>query len=278
MGRKVLMINPGYYETGDYGYSYMPNMGLLKIGRYFRSKGINTKYIDFCIPIRLHLGDQTLKNFYTRAPFVRWAECGNFKSEGIAKQIKYYGMPHDQIKQIIKEQNPTEIWLGTGLTYYWESVKDLAVICKNIYPKIPLLLGGIYATLWPEHARTHIPCDMVHIGPIDDIDDLMPDYDLDENKTSVRVIQTGKGCHIFPPCSFCSVISLDPKFKPIAPDRVFNYIQEEMEIGGKKRIIIKETCTTCDCIIWERFTEYTMPRRKIDTSQFGTVSNTSSIQ
>ena len=62
------------------------------------------------------------------------------------------------------------------------------------------------------------------------------------------------------------------------PEQHFNYIQEEMEIGGKKRIIIKETCTTCDCIIWERFTEYTMPRRKIDTFQFGTVSNTSSIR
>jgi radical SAM superfamily enzyme YgiQ (UPF0313 family) len=66
---------------------------------------------------------------------------------------------------------------------------------------------------------------------MDDIDDLMPDYSLDSTISSVRTIQLGKGCNVSPPCSFCAVVAMDPKFKVLSPDTVFNYMQEEYAKG-----------------------------------------------
>lgn len=233
MKRKVLLLSPGYFEFGDYGYHDMPNMGLLKIARYFKNTGVDFEYYDFSLPPRLCNTNFNLKNTFKNAPFVKYVECGNYKSEGILKPQKYYGASYSSIVDIIKEADPTEIWISSGLTYYWESVRDLVNICKEIHPNIPVLVGGIYATLWPQHCKDNMPVDYVHVGPLDDIDDLMPYYEADNLRahSNTRTIQLGKGCNVNPPCSFCAVVAMDPKFKALKPDVLFNYIKEEHSKG-----------------------------------------------
>lgn len=233
MKRKALLIHPPYYEFGDYGYHDMPPMGLLKIARHLKQKGVEVEYHDFSNPMRLADVSVNLKDTFKDAPFVKYVECGNYESEGIVKPQKYYGAPHSVIRQIIRESNPTEIWLSTGLTYYWEGARDVAIIAKEEHPNVPLLVGGIYATLYPEHCRTHLPADYVHVGPMDDIDELMPDYSVDNLRadSTVRTIQMGKGCNVSPPCSFCAVVAMDPKFKSIKPDVLFSYINKEVNNG-----------------------------------------------
>ena len=61
-------------------------------------------------------------------------------------------------------------------------------------------------------------------------------------------------------------------------DQKFNFIQEELQIGESRKIIIKESCTKCDVVIWQQITQYRMPSRKVDTTQFGAVQNTRAIQ
>lgn len=205
MQRQPLLINPSYYEFGDYGYHEMPPMGLLKIARYLKNSAVNLQYLDCSLPMRLTDTGINLKEHYKSAPFVRMVKCGNFKNEGIMKPQKYYGLPHSQIRQAIREAKPTEIWLTSGLTYYWEAMRDIARICKDEYPKVPLLVGGIYPTLYPDHADKELGADYIHIGPLEDIDSLLPDYTIDYNRfmSSVRTIQLNKGCNVQPACSFC---------------------------------------------------------------------------
>lgn len=231
--RKILLINPGYYEVGDYGYYHQPPMGILKIGSYFKKKGAQVELLDCAIPSRLVDTGTNLKDYAKNAPFVKMVKCGNYENEGISKAQRYFGMPHLAIRERIKAAKPTEIWLGTGLTYYWEAVRDVAIMCKDIYPDVPLLLGGIYPTLYPQHAQDHIPHDYLHQGPLDDIDDEFPDYTLyDDEYDSTRTLQLGKGCNVVPPCSFCAVVAMDPKFKTLSPDATYSYIKKEYELHG----------------------------------------------
>jgi hypothetical protein len=230
--RKVLLIKPGIHEVGDYGNYYQPPMGLLKIGRYFKNKGIDVSYLDASMPLRLAGGGLNTKALYPDAPFTRYLPCGNYKNEKIAKAQRFYGMPQTDLRNSIADSKATEVWIGAGLTYYWEGVRDIASIVRQELPGAAILLGGIYPTLWPEHAVNNIDCDYVHKGPLDDIDDLMPDYDLDSTTSSIRTIQLGKGCNVNPPCSFCAVVAMDPKFKVLASDVVFKYMQEEYKKGG----------------------------------------------
>ncbi len=232
MKRKALLLAPGYYEFGDYGYNDQPYMGLLKIARYFKNKGVEIEYHDFSLPPLVASFNKNLKELYS-GHFKRFIPCGNFENEGIMKAQKYYGAPYSAIEEIIKNSNPTEIWLSSGLTYYWEAVRDVAMICKKYYPDVPLLLGGIYATLFPAHAQNHIPADYVHVGPFEDVDDLMPDYSVDalRYRSSIRTIQIAKGCHLKVPCTWCAVHAMDNKFKGISPDPTFAYLKQEYANG-----------------------------------------------
>lgn len=229
--RKVLLVKPGIHEVGDYGNYHQPAMGLLKIGRYFKNKGVDVSYLDMSMPLRLDGNTLNTKDVYPDAPFVRFLRCGNYENEKIVKAQRYYGAPDSEIRNAIRDSGATEVWIGAGLTYYWEAVRDMANIVRQELPKAMILLGGIYPTLWPQHASDNVDCDYIHKGPMDDIDDLMPDYSLDTNLSSIRTIQLGKGCNVSPPCSFCAVVTMDPKFKVLSPDTVFNYMQEEYAKG-----------------------------------------------
>ena len=229
MKRKILLLNPGYHEFGDYGYYHQSPMGLLKIGSYFKKTNKEVHFIDCSIPPKLMDTGCNLKEYYKDAPFVRMVKCGNHENEGISKAQKYYGLPHRIIRERVKSINPTEVWVGSGLTYYWESVRDCIDIVKDTIPGVPVLLGGIYPTLYPDHASSNTRADYIHIGPLDDIDDELPDYSLYGNQQieTSRTIQLGKGCNVNPPCSFCAVVAMDPKFRSLAPDKVFDYILHE---------------------------------------------------
>jgi uncharacterized radical SAM superfamily protein len=230
--RRVLLVNPGYYEVGDYSYAYQPPMGLLKIARYLKKKNVAVEYLDFSVPARIWSDGKSLKNVFASAPVVRQQPCGNFESEGISKAVRYYGVPHDEIKRRIKAANPTEVWLGTNLTYYWEAARDVAQICKDIYPDVPVLAGGIYASLFPEHADANLNVDIVVQGPLPDIDDLFPDYSIDTTYRTSRTFQLGKGCHLKVPCSFCAVHAMEGGiFKGIKAQSTFDYIKEEYDKG-----------------------------------------------
>lgn len=233
MKRKVLLVSPGYYESGDYGYALQPPMGLFKIARYFKNKGVEVEYLDCQLPPRIADTNINTKNHFIDAPFVKYLPCGNFEQEGILKPQRYFGIPHRVIREKIRAAKPTEIWVSTGLTYYWESVQEVVTICKEVFPTVPVFIGGIYASLYPQHASKMVAADYIHVGALEDIDGLMPDYDIDPSKKSIRTIQISKGCNVNPPCSFCAVVSLDPKFSPLNEDNVFNYIQEEYKKGAR---------------------------------------------
>lgn len=47
---------------------------------------------------------------------------------------------------------PDEIWVSSIMTYWWESTKDVIDVCREVFPKAVIRVGGIYPTLAPEHA------------------------------------------------------------------------------------------------------------------------------
>jgi len=44
---------------------------------------------------------------------------------------------------------PDEIWISSIMTYWWESTKDVIDVCREVFPKAVMRVGGIY----PSQAR-----------------------------------------------------------------------------------------------------------------------------
>lgn len=59
---------------------------------------------------------------------------------------------------------PDEIWISSIMTYWWESTRDVIQVCKQVFPKALIRVGGIYPTLAPEHAMANLGLrDPLHI-------------------------------------------------------------------------------------------------------------------
>jgi hypothetical protein len=76
-----------------------------------------------------------------------------------------------------------------------------------MYPEVEIWLGGIYASLLPDHAITS-GADHVHIGIFHEAEDLVPDYSLIPGWKS-SILFASRGC--IRNCSFCTVPKLEGK-------------------------------------------------------------------
>jgi radical SAM superfamily enzyme YgiQ (UPF0313 family) len=130
------------------------------------------------------------------------------------------------------------------MTYWYLGVKRVVEIIREIFPQTPIILGGIYATLMPEHAKEVIKPDFIITGPgeiktlklladlfhlpfnemkiPENLDDYpYPAFDL-INHPDYLVILTSRGCPYN--CSFCAQKKIYDRFIQRNPDRVVEEI------------------------------------------------------
>jgi excisionase family DNA binding protein len=55
--------------------------------------------------------------------------------------------------------------MTSSMTFRWHSLRDAIALTKEVFPKVPIALGGIYATLAYEHALQHSGADFVIQAP-----------------------------------------------------------------------------------------------------------------
>lgn len=120
---------------------------------------------------------------------------------------------------------PDRIYVTSLFTWSWKPVWAAVRHYKTIFPNAHVSLGGIYASLLPQHARLS-GADYVHEGLWHDIDGQVPAYDLvPEWKASI--LFATRGCPR--KCGFCSVPKLEG-----APVPALASIDSQLHPGHKK--------------------------------------------
>jgi hypothetical protein len=143
----VLGINPffdDYYCFHD--YKYQP-IGILSVLATLRAAGYEVAFLDA----------QTNRRQQTRKPKeLEKTEGGYYR----------YGMGDKEYKAALMEYaDPQVILMTSSMTFRWHSVRDCIALTKEVLPDVPVVLGGIYATLAYEHAKKHSGADFVIQGP-----------------------------------------------------------------------------------------------------------------
>ena len=96
----------------------------------------------------------------------------------------------------------------TSLFTYWSKyVRDSVQFYKSSYPKAEVIVGGIYASLMPEHCKSYTNCDQVFIGQHEQAEACYPAYDLVD--VDYQIIHGMRGCTRT--CSFCGIWRLEKK-------------------------------------------------------------------
>src|SRR5438552_3911689 len=136
-------------------------------------------------------------DYYTRYP-----PLGLLK---IAQLERSRGSSVRLVRGCKEEPEPDYVYVTSLFTYSWRAVHQAVRYYKTRFPHVPVHLGGIYASLLPEHAATS-GADEIHVGLLPETEDLMPAWDLIPEWDG-SILFASRGC--IRKCGFCSVPKLE---------------------------------------------------------------------
>lgn len=246
---QALLINPWICDFSAYDLWASP-LGLLSLASVLRSGGWQVRLLD-CTD-RWHPALAA-----GHPPRERAYHVGKYRAEEIPKpaslawmprRYKRYGLPLETfVEELEKGPAPDLILLSSRMTYWYPGVAEAAELCRRLFPQTPLLLGGVYATLCPEHAQAVCRPDRLVKGegepqlarlvselgakPLElspeladarNLDALpFPAYDLLSSRKALA-IETSRGCPFR--CAYCSTGTLHPGYRRKSPARVVDEI------------------------------------------------------
>ena len=153
---------------------------------------------------------------------------------------------------------PQIIYITSVFTYYAPFVKEAVEYCKKIFPNVPIIVGGVFASILPNVCKEYTGCDSVIQGIINETENTPLNYDLlgdHKDDFDYQIIHTTRGCtrnceyccgHLFEKYSYKKSIKGEITHKKIMfydNNLLSNpYIEEILNelIDLKKRKIITE--------------------------------------
>ncbi len=153
----ILLINPWITDFAAYNFWIKPH-GLLSIASFLRDNGFKITFID-CLDStvkRKKYGDGKFRKIEIEKPRPLKSVPRKYSQYGISEEIF-----RDKISHI---EEPDLIGITSGMTYWYPGVFKAIRIVKESFKKVPILLGGIYATLCYDHAVRYSEADYVIRG------------------------------------------------------------------------------------------------------------------
>jgi radical SAM superfamily enzyme YgiQ (UPF0313 family) len=207
-------------------------MGLLSIASMLRHHGIQVSYIDCLDRFHPRAPKTDPGARYGRGPYYKTRIPKPAGLQDVPRHFSRYGIKPQWFKDDLRRHGRPDLVLVTSLmTYWYPGIQETIGITRSIYPRTPIVLGGIYARLYPDHARNSSGADYVADGPAEKIlyalirrftgFSVTPAFDpevLDEYPYPALDLQTilnyvplltSRGCPF--QCAYCASRFLEPK-------------------------------------------------------------------
>jgi radical SAM superfamily enzyme YgiQ (UPF0313 family) len=154
----ILLINPWITDFAAYNFWIKP-LGLLRIAGLLRMNGFRVTLID-CLDC------QVKTKRYGDGNFLKTKIEKPFPLRFMPRNYSLYGIPVEMLLKRFSmiEEKPDIIGITSGMTYWYPGIFKLIEITKGFFEKVPIILGGVYATLCSEHAEKHSGVDIVFNG------------------------------------------------------------------------------------------------------------------
>ncbi|MBI2918049.1 MAG: hypothetical protein HYY01_08640 [Chloroflexi bacterium] len=136
---------------------------------------------------------------------------------GLLKLATYHKLLGNTVELVRGRQPvarvPDKVYVTSLFTYAWQPVHQAVAYYKRAFPVAKLVVGGIYATLMPEHAARS-GADEVHSGLFADAEDLLPDYYYSSIPGwRQSIVFSHRGCVNH--CPYCAVPLMEKSNGPI---------------------------------------------------------------
>jgi radical SAM superfamily enzyme YgiQ (UPF0313 family) len=239
---KILLINPWVHDFAACNVWSMP-LGLLRVAELLSRFDLELALIDCTgasIPRKFGTGKYPKE-------IIEKPEC----IRSVPRRFGRYGMPLEEFRRALATHAPFDFVFITSIMSYWyPGVREAVGIIRKYYGAVPVVLGGIYATLWDAHASSTSGADFIYKGRVsEDIKFVFHTFGFRIRKritggrsdghqrgeipyhklglfgrSSFAPLLTGTGCPC--KCAYCASPLLYDGFDRRGPQDVFQEIRE----------------------------------------------------
>ncbi|MBM3222209.1 MAG: radical SAM protein [Candidatus Tectomicrobia bacterium] len=219
MPLNIVLVNPPIYDFSAYDFWLKP-YGLLQVAGYLRGQASLAlfDYLDRCHPLAPSLPVQHTGT-WERGPFYAEDVPKPPVFAKIPRTYRRYGLPRALFQAFLAAAEPFDVALiQTVMTYWYPGVREVIEDIRARAPQTRIVLGGVYATLCPQHARSlgaDLVVDHASLEPLWQLLQCSPrlqELPLWESYDDLRVgvLKLADGCPFT--CTYCSVPQVYPPF------------------------------------------------------------------
>lgn len=248
---RFLLINPWIYDFIAYDFWQKP-LGLLYIADFLKRSGHDVYFMDL-----LNRADEGMPRTKTRED-----GTGKYYYEIVEKPenlknipfyFKRFGLPYTTVKSrleiVFKDFRPDYVLMSIAITYWYYGARELIKLIKKIAPSVPVIIGGIFSTLYGPEAKELVGADISIAG--DGVKGLEKfiNFRLKGDEHWLNVLDPGYyfykhidyltlitsvGCPFV--CKYCAANVLQPDVFQIRPDKVVEIIEKYSKLLGTNNI------------------------------------------
>ncbi|MBP7053593.1 MAG: radical SAM protein [Phycisphaerae bacterium] len=233
MKPKVLLVNPPVYDFAAYDFWIRP-YGLLSVAGRLRGQA------DFCLfdyMDRLADDNAPPSDRWGRGPFAGERIASPAPLAHIPRYFRRFGLPRERFHSYLQQQGPFDfVLVQTMMTYWYPGVHEVIEDVRRFCPEARIVLGGNYAILCRDHARTlgaDLVVDGIDLEPLWSFlgvsgDPQQPALWEVYDRLRTGAVKLADGCPF--QCSYCSVPRVYGRFRPRPLERAL----AELELLAKQ--------------------------------------------
>jgi len=155
---RILLINPWIYDFAATNLWSAP-LGILKVAECLSLYDVEFAFIDCTDSVRIK---KYGKGKYRRET-VEKPDC----VKAVPRKFSRYGIGVDDFMEALKKVLPFDVVLITSIMSWWYPGIQKVIECtRAVSANTPIVLGGIYATLWHRHAAETSGADFIFRGQV----------------------------------------------------------------------------------------------------------------
>lgn len=230
---RLLLLHPWIADVAAYNFWVRP-LGLHAVAEWAWERGAEVALVD------------CLSGFPAPGRFRREPVETPEALRGFPRPFARYGISREELRARLARAEPWDAALVTSAMGYWYPGVQWAVEeVRRRRPGAPVLLGGVYPSLWAGHARRHSGADRVFPGPLETVGaELAACLGLSEKPVRTRrpwyrlglhdgasyaALRTARGCPYR--CTYCASERLSGPFAPRSVSEVAGELADLADLG-----------------------------------------------
>jgi hypothetical protein len=162
MALRILLVNPPIFDFSSYDFWLKP-YGLLRVAGLLPA-GCEVELFDYLDRLHPLASKSGREDEWGRGSFDSRVVDTPGPLRGMPRRYRRYGIDRDVFRRFLRKRGPFDVALiQTVMTYWYPGVREVLQDLRELGPHTRTVLGGVYATLCPAHAR-NLGADLVVDG------------------------------------------------------------------------------------------------------------------